>query len=461
MPLFYTFMHAKHRGFTLVETIIFLLLFALISIVFLQTYTVGTRLIVESKRRLGATALANQKMEIIRSIDYAAIGTKHWNGVAWVNGIPAGDLLEDETISVNGVNFDVHTFVQYVDDSFDGTVGNADLIPTDYKRARVTVSWGNLGVDQTVAIFGNFSPNGIEASGGGGVFSINVLNGSGVGVSGASVHITNTASSIDVTSDTDATGNITLPGAPAGTQKYTLAVSKNGYYGVTTYAPYPTSAFRPIDVHASVVAGALNQKTMIMDESSDINFATKDPFGTDVPNIQYSIIGGHVIGLDAVTNANVYGFTGAGTTDASGEASYPNESYGQYTVTITSATHELYKLSPPGATVNSFTSIAGVTSNVIAVLMNQAMGSALIKVVNQTGGAIIPGASVTVSNAGLGYSQVVTTDQYGYAYFPTTLPQLAAGTYVIDVTMANFHNGSDTVSISGALEKKTITLVPE
>jgi hypothetical protein len=56
---------------------------------------------------------------------------------------------------------------------------------------------------------------------------------------------------------------------------------------------------------------------------------------------------------------------------------------------------------------------------------------------------------------------VVTTDQYGYAYFPTALPQLVAGTYAIDVTMANFHDGSDTVSINGTLQKKTITLIPD
>ena len=110
------------KGFTLIESLVFLFMFTLISLVFFQSYTVGTRLIIESKNRLGATALANQKMEIIRSIDYSLIGTKHWNGSAWVYGIPAGDILEDETISVNTVKYSVHTFVQYVDDGFDGTL---------------------------------------------------------------------------------------------------------------------------------------------------------------------------------------------------------------------------------------------------------------------------------------------------------------------------------------------------
>lgn len=99
------------------------------------------RAILESKNRLGATALANQRMEIIRSIDYTSIGTKHWNGSAWVYGIPAGELIEEEDVSVNTTLYHVDTFVQYVDDTFDG-VTPTDTIPTDYKRG---ACYGILG----------------------------------------------------------------------------------------------------------------------------------------------------------------------------------------------------------------------------------------------------------------------------------------------------------------------------
>ena len=156
MALLSTQQHILSRkGFTLIEAMVFLFLFSIISVVFFQVYVVGSHMIIDSKNRLGATALANQKMEIIRSIAYGSIGTKHWNGSAWVFGIPGGDLLEDETVNVNTTQYSVHTFVQYVDDAFDG-VAPADVIPTDYKRVRVTVSWGNEGTDQTVAVFGNY-----------------------------------------------------------------------------------------------------------------------------------------------------------------------------------------------------------------------------------------------------------------------------------------------------------------
>ncbi len=443
-------------GYTLIEAMVFLFLFALISVVFVETYSVGTRLIIESKNRLGATALANQKMEIIRSIDYAAIGT--------TTGIPAGSLAESETISVNTVKYTVHTFVQYVDDTFDGTSGGSgaskDTIPTDYKRVRITVSWGELGTDQTVVIFGNFSPKGVETSSGGGVLSINILDGSGAGVSGASVHIVNATSGINTTGTTDSTGNLTLPGAPAGTQKYTLTVSKNGYYGATTFPPYPTTAYNPVDVHASVVANVLNQKTMVMDRASDITLTTKDPFGTEIPNIGYTITGGRVLGTNPVTSATVYGFTQSGTTNASGEANYADESRGQYTVTITNANYDLYKLSPESPVANGFTAIAGSAADITAVLLDKSIGSLKITVQDQGSGNVLSGASVHVSNTTLGYDATVNTDQYGIAYFPTSLPALSDGTYDIEVTMAGYSNASSTASVNGALQTKTINMTP-
>lgn len=447
-----------HKGFTLVEVLVFLFLFALISVVFLQTYAIGTRLIINSKNRLGATALANQKMEIVRSVSYASIGTKHWTGAVWVYGIPAGDLLEDETVDVNTTRYQVHTFIQYVDDAFDGKVGSGDLIPNDYKRARITVEWGSGGDDQSVVIFGNFSPNGVETTAGGGVLSINVLDGSGAGVTDATVHVTNSSASIDLTADTDSTGNIMLPGAPIGSRQYVIAVSKDHYYSVTTYAPFPTSAFNPNDFHASVVANTLNQKTMVMDRSSAVTLTTRDFFGTTIPSSGFTIIGGRIIGHDAVTAANVYGFSQTATTDGSGRVMYPDESAGQYTVTVTVAGYELYKLSPEGTTVNGFTALAGTPAQITAILLNQSIGSALIMVQKQSDSSVIAGASVTLSNAGLGYSQTVTTDQYGYAYFSTALSGLTAATYDIAVTMSGYSNVASTIAINGTLQKKAISM---
>jgi len=450
----------KRRGFTIIESLIFLFLFALISTVFFQTYIVTVRAILESKNRLGATALANQRMEIIRSIDYTSIGTKHWNGSAWVYGIPAGELIEEEDVSVNTTLYHVDTFVQYVDDTFDG-VTPTDTIPTDYKRVRVTVSWGGGGTDQEIALFGNFSPNGVETSSGGGVLSINVLNASGVGVSGADVRIQKASSSIDTTATTDATGNVTLPGAPVGAEAYTITVSKSGYYGANTFPAYPTTAYNPVDVHATVVASALNQKSIVMDQEVDIQLRTKDPFGTDVPNIGFTIIGGRVLGINPSTSALVYKFSSTSTTNGSGEKDYPNESYGQYTFTIPDTSdYTFWKITPEGTTAkNIFDAAPGTNADITAVMLAKNISSWKVTIVSNTDGTPIAGASVKLTNATLSYDTTLTTDVFGTAYFPSSLPALTPAVYDVEVSKSGYVTKTTTVTIGSVLKEDTYNLV--
>ncbi|MEK9151160.1 MAG: carboxypeptidase regulatory-like domain-containing protein [Patescibacteria group bacterium] len=443
-----------YRGFTLIEALVLLFIFAVVSMTFLETYATGTRLIIESKNRLGATALANQKMEIIRSIDYDIIGT--------TTGIPAGDILEYETISVNTVKYRVHTFVQYADDIFDGQLGGnpTDTIPNDYKRVKISVSWGALGTDQTVSLFTNIAPDGVETSAGGGVLSINILDSAGMGMSGASVHIVNSAAGVDVTTQTDATGNITLPGTPAGTQNYALTVSKGGHYGVMTYPPYPTSPYNPIDEHASVAAGVLNQKSMVMDQYADITVRSKDPFGTDVPNIAFNMTGGKILGTDPVTLASIYEYNQNLSTSASGVKDIADQSYGQYTLAESDARYQLHKLSPEGATKDIFDALAGQATAVDMVLLDTQIGSVKVVVINDADGSPIAGATVRLTNTSLGYDATQLSDQYGFAYFPTALPGLVAGTYNLAVSATGFQSDTDTANVNNALITETIDLIP-
>lgn len=438
------------RGFTLIESLVFLFLFAIISLTFFQTYAESTRLIIDSKNRLGATALANQKMEIIRSIDYDAIGT--------TTGIPTGDLLENETVLVNTVKYEVHTFVQYVDDGFDGTVATGDTIPTDYKRVRITVSWGDLSTDRSVAIFGNFSPRGVETAGAGGVLAINILDGSGAGVPNVNVHIVNGSAGVNVTATTDATGNIMFPGAPAGTENYVLTVSKNNYYGATTYPPYPTSAYNPVDVHASVVAGVLNQKTIVIDQFSDMTLTTRDPFGTAIPNIGYTLSGGRILGTNPINGNAVLEFSDTSATDASGVATYTDQSYGQYSITIAGTDYQFLKFSPESTLANEFTATAGVTTNVVAVLMDTRIGSVHVKVQSQADGSPLAGASVKLTNAILSYDVTILTDQYGYAYFPSVLPALLPGTYNMEVELSGYVDVNASVVVNNALKVEVVNM---
>lgn len=443
----------------MIESLVLLSLFALISMVFFQVYTAGTRLIIESKNRLGATALANQKMEIVRSLVYEDIGTKRWNGTAWVYGIPPGEILETEEISVNTTLYSVHTFVQYADDPYDGESGGSpnDAIPTDYKRVRIAVSWGGGGDDQEVVLFGTFAPNGIETSGGGGVLSINILDGSGTGVPDANVHIQNAASGVDLTATTDAFGNITLPGAPAGTNAYVLTVSKSGYYGVATQAPYPGSAYQPVDLHASVVADALNQTSIVFNPEVDLTLKTEDVFGNTIPNVSFDLSGGRLLGHDPSTGDPVYTFDESASTDGSGEYELSGESSGQYTFSGSAGGYEFFKFEPvTGSQPNILDAAPGASGEVKALYLDTAVPSVWVRVTEGASGGAVAGASVHLS--GNGYDVTLTTDLFGYAFFPEEMPELAPGEYSISVTAAGYGEEDAAVTVDGGLVTEDVEL---
>ncbi|QQR78950.1 MAG: prepilin-type N-terminal cleavage/methylation domain-containing protein [Candidatus Moraniibacteriota bacterium] len=448
------------RGFTLIEALVFLFLFALITTVFFQTFAYGTALIQQSKNRLGAIALANQKMEIVRSLDYDNIGT--------ISGIPAGDIAQDETVQVNNMHYEVHTFIQYVDDAYDGTLGGSpnDLVPNDSKRVRIEVVWGDESEAEKVALFSTFAPPGIEQSVGGGILSINILDSEGNGLSGATVHITNSSvsPSIDVTTTTDATGNLFLIGAPASSQGYHVTFSKGGHFGSATYAPYPTTAFIPVDVHASVVNAVVNQASFVMDQSSTLELRTKDPFDADIPDIDYRIDGGRQIGTQSGTGVAVLDFGMDDSTDTDGEHDYANRSYGSYTWTLDPGEtgYTFIRLEPESTSAPNLIPLApGTTQGVAMILADEAVNGVLFTVTNSTDATEVSGASVQLTNTTLTYDETVTTSQYGKAYFPeTATPGMVAATYDYEITAAGYDTETGTVTVTAGLEPITVDLTP-
>lgn len=446
------------KGYTLIESMVVLFLFSVITIIFFQTFAYGTALIQQSKYRLGATSLANQKMEIIRSLDYDNIGT--------VAGIPAGDLIEDETVQVSNAVYQVHTFVQYADDSYDGTLGGspADLVPNDYKRVRVEVAWGAETEAEKVTLFSTFAPLGIEQSVGGGILSINILDSQGNGLSGATVHITNAlvTPAINVTTSTDGSGNLFLVGAPASAQEYHVDFSKAGYFGSATYAPYPTTAFVPIDVHASVVDNVVNQATFVMDRTSTLNLETVDPFGNEVPNIDFRIDGGRQIGSQPVTGVPVYEFGQTDSTDASGEEQYSSRSYGSYTWTLDAGETDwsfigLTPVSTAGA--NNIDLLPNTAPTIQMVLAEKAVNSVLFTVTSAIDGSAIAGASVHLTNTTLAFDETVATGQYGKAYFPKTeVPGMVAGDYDYEITAPGYATQTGSVTVTSGIQTTAISM---
>ncbi len=317
---------SQKPAFTLIEALVFLFIFTVVTSTFYSVFAVNSRYTINVRDRQSSAVIANEKMEIIRNLKYSDIGT--------IGGIPAGNIAASENVAIGGKTYAVRTFIKYQDDSFDG-VYPADTIPNDYKIVKVTVSWAGVNDSASnVELISRFVPPGMELASGDGVLAINIINSEGAGVSQAKVHIVNddVSPDVDLTANTDDSGNLIFPGAEESILGYKLTVSKDDYETVETVNPDDVE-YDPIDSHASVVSGSVNAKTIVLNKTSDIEFKSMDYLGVAMPNVSFHLKGGRVLGTDfSVPPLNVYDNDHDYSTELSGEKKLDDKSPGQYII---------------------------------------------------------------------------------------------------------------------------------
>lgn len=258
------------RGMSLVDVIVGS---ALVLIVFLAFFGLLRSTLMVSgiaKATSGATAIANAQVEYIRSLSYDSIGT--------IGGIPAGVVPQYATTTLNGIQYVSRTFIEYADDPKDGSGAlDSNGITTDYKHVRVAVRYTLRGQAREASVVTNAAPPSIETTTGGGTLRVNVVNATGLAVSGANVRIVNAATSptIDVTTFTDTLGIVDLPGAPTSTQ-YQIYASKTGYSSAQTYARDATNQ-NPTPGYLTVAANQTTSSTFAIDLLSSLTLRTFSP----------------------------------------------------------------------------------------------------------------------------------------------------------------------------------------
>ncbi len=317
---------ARQRGATLIDAIVGA---ALMVIVFIGLFGI-VRLAVVSiglgKAKTGATALANEQVEYIRSLPY--------NSVAVVGGIPAGTIPATQTITLNNIVYTRRTFVQYIDSSVDG-VGQADTngIQADYKVVKVTVSWPFRGSDRRVTLITNVVPRGVETLDGGGTLVVNVVNAAGVVVPDASVTIRNTSVSpnINISTYSNSTGAANFPGAPVSSA-YQVTATKAGYSTDQTYLVTATNT-NPTPGTLTVISDRTTSSTFRIDLLSDLTIhsftevrsATWTDSFSDMSKID-TAVGTAVSGGNAVLASTAGAYQSSGTLTSIAEA--PTYLYG-------------------------------------------------------------------------------------------------------------------------------------
>ena len=440
------FLRKSNLGFTLVEAIVVIFIFSIITLTFYSVFSLGGKYIIESKNRLAAIALANEKMEIVRNLSYDQVGV--------VGGIPSGSLPSEEDAVEGGKTYHVKTFVKYVDDPFDGTS------PTDYdyKTVKITVSWDRAGggTDSTDLV-SRFVPPGLEeASSGGGILSINIINSSGIGVPQATVHITNTdvSPTIDITAMTDNTGNLMLPGAPQSIQKYDINVAKSGYETVNTIDP-STVTYSVTDTPASVVAGMMNTKTIVEDILANLKINSVDYLGNPLPSVGFHIEGGRILGSDVSYSPAMpeYNLVSDSTTDSSGESDFNSISPGQFFISKVGAISgytfiglDNFSGFDNASGAYSFLVSPGQSGAIKMRFANNNDNSLLVDVTKSSDGTPIQGAQAVLTNSG-GYSATVTTGADGVAFFPVSSEPMIAGGYSLSITATGYAAYNSSVNI--------------
>ncbi len=248
----------NQKGSSLLDVVVGTAILLIVFLGIFGAFKLSVSLVTSNKLKTGGLALVSERIEYIRSLQYSDIGT--------VGGIPQGSLEAEEIIVFNNVNYTRRTFVQYVDDSADGSGANdANSITADYKTVKVTVSWIFRNSTRSVSLVTNIIPKGIESISGGGTLSVSVLNAVSVNVPSANVSIVNTNvnPSIGFSTFTNTSGVASFPGAPAGSG-YEITITKSGYSSAQTY-DVTSSNIDPSPGHLTVGDGQTTTGTFSID----------------------------------------------------------------------------------------------------------------------------------------------------------------------------------------------------
>jgi type II secretory pathway pseudopilin PulG len=433
------------KGTTLIEIVVGIAIVGIVTMSLYMALFNVTKLMADSKQKIGAVALANEQMEIIRNLEYDEIGNIGW--------IPSGPMAQSQTVERNNFTYTIKTSIEYADDVFDG-IGTADLIETDYKQAQVSVIWISGGNEKKIVFVSKFVPEGLEANIGGGTLSVNVINSAVQPIGGANVQVDSVTDTpaIHGSAITTADGNVRIPGLPP--QEYKITVSMDNYATAQTYPPPPNSPFSPINNNLFVTEGDVVIKTLTINEAADLLLRAVDVAdNTTIEGIDLEIKGGMIIG----TAPETLTIETTETTDSVGEIGLDNIEPGDYDI-LNLELAETSEYAFVGLdNVLPLHVVSGDSEEVNFIFAKKSVDSLLVVVENLIDQGVdldpirepIEGAEVTVSNS-LGFEQTKLTSVDGRVFLPAVEDPplvMTPGEYVIKVVAPGFSEYTGTKEV--------------
>jgi prepilin-type N-terminal cleavage/methylation domain-containing protein len=434
------------KGFTLIETLVGSAIFVILALSAYRAFGVLMDAVSISQAKLAATTLANEKFEIIRNLPYDDVGI--------VNGIPAGKIVRNETITKDNYFFDVQTTIRNIDDPFDGTIGGSpsDTSPADYKSVDLDLTCISCKVFSPLKFTTLVAPHALETASSNGALFIQVFDTAGIPVPNTSVSILNTETNPDIIINeiTDNTGWVKIVDVPPGINTYNIIATKSGYTTDQTYPKSGVAGENPINEDATVVLQQVTQTSLLIDRISSLNVSSVDASCVAVPNIDFSLTGTKLIGTPSVLKYPTENFS----TDSSGEETISNLEWDTYHLLLDTITYDL-----AGSTsLPSFTINPGEDKNLQMVVVPH-LDNALLVSVEDSLGNPIDGADVQLQKDE--FNQNKTTNS-----LPCSTPGqvfwngLVGGTYTLTVSKTGYTTSVSSVDISASWQEINITLTP-
>ncbi len=427
--------HTKN-GLTLIETLITAFLLMIITIGIFGTFR-QILLVMESIRtRALATALANERIEIIRNIPYGSVGT--------VGGIPSGVVNPEEDIVRNNFTFRVQTYIRNIDQDFDGTIGGSpnDLSPADNKLVEIRILCDQCQKYRTLAFTAMVAPKNVESASTNGSLFINVIDANGQPVPNMDIDIDNSALSpeVHINDQTNADGLLQIIDAPPSTASYQVGATKSGWTLDKTYVSSDIGGSAPVLPHATVSQQQITQLTLVVDRTSTINVESVDEFCVPIGSFDFTLQGTKKIG----TLPDVYKYNQSKVTNGAGSLVLNSMEWDTYTISPSDAVYDLIGSNP----LLSFTIGPNESKDITFLIAPKVAKTVLVSVKDGVTGLPISNATVTMTKGAETYSSVT-----GQGFLTQTDWSNGGGQAMIGATDMYFSSTNiDTVSPAGELK---------
>jgi prepilin-type N-terminal cleavage/methylation domain-containing protein len=368
-----------NKGFTLIEVLVSIAIFAILSASAYQLYSVIINSITYYRTQTAISSLADHYLEVARNLAYSKVGT--------LNGNPHGslpDLPSALTVSYGGTNYQVYYVVNALHDPAETNIG-----VQDYKQIKLYIK--NIATGKTNNFLTTVAPIALASMGTGGVLSIHVISKppSSLDVPGAIINITNTSvsPSINLTRVADSTGRWTEIGLPADSH-YHVVVTQNGY---STDQTYPASSYPgATNLDAAIIRGRVTETTFVIDKLSNLNFYALNQTCQPISSVGLNVQGAKLISAGIPKFSNSYTSNSSGLVHPTSTSSCSSTcgaascclEWDNYTPSVTGSTYMVYGSSPvqsvnllPDSTQNFNLILGAKTDNSLLVVVKDVLGN--------------------------------------------------------------------------------------